>query len=176
MTDVPTDVRTTIVNVDTGKGLFLQYEPETLTGNVAATYNSDPALGGTHENLMFSHTGNENFSIGMRWNRIMLTAITGKSTDEASKIIDDARAFIRALLNPAKLVIEVVGGEPPLVNITCPGVFDVYARLTTIDWEVPRRDPATGQIMELSMGCTFREDPQYRYTYDDIIDIGYERS
>ena len=175
MTDVPTQVRTTITNLDNGRRIFLQYEPEVLSGNVSAAYNSDPALGGSHENLMFSHTSNENFPIVMRWNRIQLSALTGKTTDECSKIIEDHRAFIRSLLNPVSLAIDVVGGDTPLCNIHCPGVFNVFAKLQTIDWEVPKRDPATGQIMALVMRCTFREDPQYRWTSEDIFDAGYER-
>jgi hypothetical protein len=175
MTDIPTEVRTTVLNVDNGKGIYLQYEPEVITGNVSAVYNSDPALAGTHENLMFSHTGNENFTLVMRWNRIHLTALTGKSTDEASKIIDSARAFVRSLLNPVQLIIDVVGGEPPLLIVNVPGVINVYARLHSINWTVRKRDPATGQTMELEMGCAFREDPQYRFTSDDIADVGYER-
>ncbi len=173
--DVPTQIRTTITNLGNGDRIYLQYEPETLTGSVSATYNSDPALGGTHENLMFSHTTNENFSFDLRWNRIQLTALTGKSTDEASRIIETHRAFIRSLVNPEPLVLDVVGGEPPLLNISCPGVFEVYARLLSIDWETARRDPSTGQMLELVMRCTFREDPQYRYTSEDIFDAGYER-
>jgi len=173
--DVPTEVRTTISNLDTGGRIFLQYEPDVLSGNAAANYNSDPALGGTHENLMFSYTSNENFTMEIRYNRITLSALTKKSTDECSRIIDEHRAFIRSLLNPITLAADVAGGETPLLNINCPGVFNVYARLTTIDWDVPRRDPATGQIMELNMRCTFREDPQYRQTSDDILNAGYER-
>lgn len=176
MSDVPKQVRTTIANVETGKGIYLQYEPAVLTGNVSATYNSDPALGGTHENLMFSHTGNETFSIEMRWNRIQLSSLTGRSTDESSNNIEDARAFLRSLLNPFEIESDVVGGTSPLCLIHCPGVFNVFARLVSIDWEVPRRDPATGQIMELTMRCTFREDPQYRYSSNDIYWFGYERA
>lgn len=176
MVDMPTQVRSIIINIDNGKRIFLQFEPQVVSGSVAATYNTDPAIGGTHENLMFSHTNNENFSLELRWNRILLVESSGSTNDVAgAKIVRD-RNFIRSLLNPVALILDVVGGSPPLLNIRVPGVFDVYARLTSIDWEVPRRDPATGAIMELKMRCTFREDPQYRFNSDDIADVGYERS
>jgi len=176
MTDVPVEVRTTILNTDNGKGIALQYEPTVLSGNVQAQYNADPALSGTHENMKFSHTGNEVFELEMRWNRIHLSSLTGKSTDECDRIINDARSFIRSLVNPVRLVLDVVGGETPLLLLRCPGVFTVYARMTNIEWDVPSRDPANGRPLVLVMRGTFKEDPQYRYHADDIVDLGYERT
>jgi len=176
MSDVPTQVRSTVLNLDSGKGIYFQYEPPNIGGAASANYNSDPALGGTHENATFSHTSNETFNLELRWNRITLTALTGKTTEEGSAVIDQARAFIRSLLNPVRLAVEVAGGDTPLLFLSVPGVLAVYARLRSIDWEVPRRDPATGQIMELTMRCTFAEEPQYRYTADDIAEVGYNRS
>lgn len=173
--DIPKGVRTSIVNLDTGDQIYLQFEPAVLSGAVSANYNSDPAIGGTHENMMFSHTSNETFALEMRWHRVMLTALTGKSTDRADKIIENHRAFIRALLSPIGITEDIIGGEAPLVNINVPGVFNVMARLINIDWDVPRRDPQTGSIMELTMRCTFKEDPKYRYSSADIFNAGYER-
>ncbi|MCP4568963.1 MAG: hypothetical protein GY841_15415 [FCB group bacterium] len=175
MTDVPTEVRTTILNVDTGKGIMLQYEPEVISGSVQAQYNADPSLSGTHENMKFSHTANETFELEMRWNRIHLSALTGKTTDECDRIISDARSFVRSLLQPSRLVLDVVGGETPLLIVKCPGVFEVYARMMNIGWDAMTRDPKNGSPLQLVMRGTFKEDPQYRYHSDDIIDIGYER-
>lgn len=173
--DIPKEVRTTITNVDTGDHITLQFEPEMVAGSVAANYNSDPAIGGTHENMKFAHTSNETFSIEMRWNRIIITALRGWTTDRADKMIEDHRAFIRSLANPINISEDIIGGDTPLVNIHVPGVYNVMCRMTNIDWEVPKRDPANGNIMELTMRCTFKEDPVYRYSSDDIFNAGYDR-
>ncbi len=173
---VPTEVKSVILNLDTGRSITLQYEPTVISGNVQAQYNSDPALSGTHENLKFSHTGNETFELDMRWNRIHMTALTGMTTDDADLVIKNARAFIRSLTNPFRLIQAVVGGEPPLLLVRCPGVLEVHARLTSIDWDVMKRDPKNGRPLTLTMRCTFKEDPQYRYHADDIVDVGYERT
>ena len=176
MSDVPTEVKSVILNLDTGKSITLQYEPEVITGNVQAQYNSDPALSGTHENLKFSHTGNETFEMEMRWNRIHMTALTGMTTDEADLVIKHARSFIRSLVNPVRFIQAFIGGEPPLLLVRCPGVFDVYARLMSIEWDVMTRDPKNGSPLKLTMRCAFKEDPQYRFHSADVVDVGYERT
>lgn len=173
--DIPSEVRSVITNVDTGNHITLQFEPQVVSGTVAANYSSDPAIGGTHENLKFSHTTNETFSLELRWNRIILTTVKGWTKNRADKMIDDHRAFIRSLTSPSSISENVVGGDTPLVNIVVPGVYNVMCRLTNIDWEVPRRDPNDGNIMELTMRCTFKEDPQYRYSSEDIFNAGYSR-
>lgn len=173
--DIPKEVRTVITNVDTGDHIVLQFEPQILTWSVSANYNSDPAIGGTHENIKFSHTSNETFSLELRWNRVILTAIKGWTTSRADKMIEDHRAFIRSLTAPISISENVVGGEAPLVNIVVPGVYNVMCRLTNIDGEVSRRDPQNGNIMELTMRCTFKEDQRYRFSSEDIFNAGYNR-
>ena len=174
--DMPSEVRTVITNVDTGDHITLQFEPQVITSSVAANYNSDPAIGGTHENMMFSHTSNETFSLELRWNRIIQTALRGWTTERADKMIEDHQAFIRSLVSPISIAEDIIGGDTPLVNVNVPGVCNVMCKLINIDREVPRRDPQTGSIMELTMRCTFKEDPRYRYSSDDIFNAGYKRN
>lgn len=177
MTDVPTDIRSSIADVDDGTGIILMFEPEVIKGRARAVYGGDPEIGAPFVEPIFSYTENEKFSLDIIYNRIILAhgGPSLKTDDDASAAIERSRNWIRSKLQPRRVPPGVVGGNPPLLAVMVPGVMACYCRLDDIEWEVTRRDRKTGRIMDMTARCNFTEDPSYRWAAEDLIEVGYDR-
>jgi len=178
---LPTESRTKIWNVNEddptqSKGIVLHYEPESFSGGVRAAYGGERALAEPRSPMIYGGTDSETFSFTIRYERIPLQSKRKITADEASDIIDKARAFIRSLAAPGIRPAGILGGQTPLVFLEVPGVFTVYCRLESIDWDVTRRNPTSGRIDSLTMRTTWKEDPQYWYSAEELEELGYQRA
>jgi hypothetical protein len=125
--------------------------------------------------MIYGSTESEIFSIEIRWERIPIQRKQNISADEASAIINEERSFVRSLIVPYLRQAGITGGDLPLLFVSCPGIFSIYCNLITIDWDVLRRSPKSGSIDSLTMKCTFKENPKYWYSQQEIAAIGYDR-
>lgn len=176
MSPAPKEIRTRLINLDTGDGIILQYEPPEITGAVRVAYGGEPALAQPHDPMIYTNTSSETFPITMRWERIPLASLLGITPDEASDRIDKARNFVRSLAASSIQTENTLGGSTPLLFLEVPGVLSVYCKLENIDWTVRKRDPQTGRIMSLEMRVTFKEAPEYWYSSEELNVLGYKRT
>lgn len=162
---------------DLGSGIRVPMGPE-ISGGGGANYNEVAPIGGAAAHLDFSHTANDQVRLGLHYNRDSLAYSTPsgkpKTQADATQIIMDHWKFLAAMKVPYRQPDGWTGGEAPLLQLTIPHVLEWVCRLTNLTWAIRKRD-VRGLIVDIMFTCTFKEDPDRRWTSQDILEHGMQR-
>jgi hypothetical protein len=83
--------------------------------------------------------------------------------------------YLQALLVPPTLAAGLMGGAPPPCLLVLPGLLALRCRLISLEIAYTQQD-LEGLPIELTATCAFEEAPLARYTMQDVLLRGSQRT
>lgn len=116
-------------NVETGRALEFQYNPESIKEKLEAVYVDLAVLGLPHEPDMYDHT--KSLAIGPLELNFDAMGIEGTTVHEK-------RLFLHSLMYPRRGADDVTGGGPPRVLFIWPNLYSIVCRVRSLEIEFLR--------------------------------------
>lgn len=171
------------------------FRPSPIRQSVKVNYESMSVIGMSHEYKTYRNTSNFLFPFELYVNRMMMikdgaipttqkeregqrTGNPEGGSDQLyalSQQIEAGRRYLEALSVPPATSYGVSGSSPPVCLLVIPGVVTMRARLIDLDINFTEFDISMN-ISELRAKVTFEEAPMSRFTMQDVLERGSNRT
>jgi hypothetical protein len=171
---------------------YFWFRPEPVQMQLAANYATQRVLGLSHGYSLYEGGDNIRVTFQLQVHRTLiaadLAAQRGSTPQAATQLTATAAqrralsdriargwAYLQALLVPPAVVGGLVGGAPPACLLVLPGLLALRARLLELTGQALAADEE-GNCVQLTVDCTFEEAPLRRYTMQDVLARGLQRT
>jgi hypothetical protein len=157
--------RVTIANVDTGRTVDAQFNPDEVKEKLGVNYNALEIMGLSHKPMQYKNTSNLQLTFELGFNAL--------ATD--GDRVFDTRKFLHSLCYAKRGAGDVIGGGPPKVLFSWPNLYSLTCVITNLDFTHKRFNQAMRNVV-FTCAVTIEEARTTRLTSEDVLSYGTLRS